>query len=585
MDKFQKFITKDLGWKLLSIAIASIMWFLVININQPIDTRTYYKKVSLENIHILTNEGLTIAEVQDVLDTTVSIKIKSQRTALDRLANDLNNLTATIDLSALQTVSAGETVSLPIEISFTDDVIESTYTVLSQSPSNLSIKIDDVVEEQRNIEVEISGVVQEDGMLSNPQLSDEIAMVKGASSAVEKVEKVYGVIDGGAVSKDGYERITLKGVTADGDIVENIQISPESILVSFYEIATKNIPIYINVTGKPSSSFLQGNVVVKPEYITVIGEVQLVEALNSIQLENISISGATSSISKMYNIKDYLPEGVYLSTGQSQYINVVVPLLGNEVREIQVNSEQIEIKGKNSELIYFIEEYATANIEGEKSSLDNFDNSTIKGSIDVEELLAGEYTLDIEFIKPQTLSSVTGYISILIENNSITNNSESSEESDYQNDLSEENTSDNIVNPTESNTNNNADSNSDVPENNLENNVESNTNSTTENNSNSDTVVEDTENQSSDNLDDADAEPILPLPNNDLPPTLEDEIIVDTLIESDNLLEDSKDEDDLNDVNTEINEDIKNNTDNTETNSTSDENNTENIDISTSNQG
>lgn len=583
MDKFQKFITKDLGWKLLSIAIASIMWFLVININQPIDTRTYYKKVSLENIHILTNEGLTIAEVQDVLDTTVSIKIKSQRTALDRLANDLNNLTATIDLSALQTVSAGETVSLPIEISFTDDVIESTYTVLSQSPSNLSIKIDDVVEEQRNIEVEISGVVQEDGMLSNPQLSDEIAMVKGASSAVEKVEKVYGVIDGGAVSKDGYERITLKGVTADGDIVENIQISPESILVSFYEIATKNIPIYINVTGKPSSSFLQGNVVVKPEYITVIGEVQLVEALNSIQLENISISGATSSISKMYNIKDYLPEGVYLSTGQSQYINVVVPLLGNEVREIQVNSEQIEIKGKNSELIYFIEEYATANIEGEKSSLDNFDNSTIKGSIDVEELLAGEYTLDIEFIKPQTLSSVTGYISILIENNSITNNSESSEESDYQNDLSEENTSDNIVNPTESNTNNNADSNSDVPENNLENNVESNTNSTTENNSNSDTVVEDTENQSSDNLDDADAEPILPLPNNDLPPTLEDEIIVDTLIESDNLLEDSKDEDDLNDVNTEINEDINNNTDNTETNSTSDENNIENTDINTSN--
>ena len=41
MKKFQELLTKDLGWKLLSIAIAATMWFMVINITQPVDTRSY----------------------------------------------------------------------------------------------------------------------------------------------------------------------------------------------------------------------------------------------------------------------------------------------------------------------------------------------------------------------------------------------------------------------------------------------------------------------------------------------------------------------------------------------------------------
>ena len=41
MKRFQELLMKDLGWKLLSVAIATTMWFMVISINQPIDTRSY----------------------------------------------------------------------------------------------------------------------------------------------------------------------------------------------------------------------------------------------------------------------------------------------------------------------------------------------------------------------------------------------------------------------------------------------------------------------------------------------------------------------------------------------------------------
>ena len=52
---------KDLGWKLLSVAIATTMWFMVISINQPIDTRSYSTTLQLVGEETLTARGLTVA--------------------------------------------------------------------------------------------------------------------------------------------------------------------------------------------------------------------------------------------------------------------------------------------------------------------------------------------------------------------------------------------------------------------------------------------------------------------------------------------------------------------------------------------
>ena len=69
MKRFQELLMKDLGWKLLSVAIAATMWFMVISINQPIDTRTYSTTLILEGEETLTEEGLTIVNRQTMEDT------------------------------------------------------------------------------------------------------------------------------------------------------------------------------------------------------------------------------------------------------------------------------------------------------------------------------------------------------------------------------------------------------------------------------------------------------------------------------------------------------------------------------------
>ena len=72
---------KDLGWKLLSVAIATTMWFMVISINQPIDTRSYSTTLQLVGEETLTARGLTVANREDLTNTKISIKVKAQSAA------------------------------------------------------------------------------------------------------------------------------------------------------------------------------------------------------------------------------------------------------------------------------------------------------------------------------------------------------------------------------------------------------------------------------------------------------------------------------------------------------------------------
>ncbi|MBR5815924.1 MAG: hypothetical protein IKY38_00715, partial [Anaerotignum sp.] len=85
LTKFKEILFKDFGWKLLSIAIATVLWFMVINIDQPIDTRAYNRPLVIENMQVLTDRGLAIGNLEELKNTKITVKVKAQRTALDRL--------------------------------------------------------------------------------------------------------------------------------------------------------------------------------------------------------------------------------------------------------------------------------------------------------------------------------------------------------------------------------------------------------------------------------------------------------------------------------------------------------------------
>ena len=49
MSKFKETLTKDAGWKLLSVFIAICLWFIVINIENPVETRIFTANLDIIN--------------------------------------------------------------------------------------------------------------------------------------------------------------------------------------------------------------------------------------------------------------------------------------------------------------------------------------------------------------------------------------------------------------------------------------------------------------------------------------------------------------------------------------------------------
>ena len=189
MKKFQELLTKDLGWKLLSIAIAATMWFMVINITQPVDTRSYSRPLTLENMDTLTSRGLTVGNAEELKNTKITVKVKAQRTALDRLSQNPDWITASVDLSELAYAVNGDSVALPVNVSI--DQGGTAYAISSKAPAVVEAQVETLRTKEFPIEVELNGKPDSDITLSDPVLSAETVTVSGPVSLVRQVARSW----------------------------------------------------------------------------------------------------------------------------------------------------------------------------------------------------------------------------------------------------------------------------------------------------------------------------------------------------------------------------------------------------------
>ena len=333
---------KDLGWKLLSVAIATTMWFMVISINQPIDTRSYSTTLQLVGEETLTARGLTVANREALTNTKISIKVKAQRTALDRLSQRQADLiSASVDLSDLTYAQDGDTITLPVETSVGGGA--TGYTVESKVPGSVEIQVETLAAKEFPLEVSLNGEVTEGTHLSTPKLIPETIMVKGAKSAVDSVVAVRLPVNAADAVQQMDLQVKPVAYDKDGNTVSGVTFSVDTVTVSYSLNEAKQVPVQVSVTGSPADGYHLGEITCTPKTISVIGTKEDLAKLNVISLDQIDVSGATSSISRTFQLSDYLPEGVKLEEGSSAVVQVLVHVDRGEEKTVTVSSDQIHL--------------------------------------------------------------------------------------------------------------------------------------------------------------------------------------------------------------------------------------------------
>ncbi|WP_313528568.1 CdaR family protein [Anaerotignum sp.] len=412
MKKFQEMLMKDLGWKLLSIAIAIIMWFMVININQPVDTRTYSKYITLENMDVLTDRGLTVRNADELISTKVNIKIKAQRTALDRLNQSNDWLQVSIDLGGLGSAMDGDKVSLPVDVVMVGGY--TGYNIVSKVPTTVDVYIERVASKELPIEVVISGELPKDAIYASPLLSTETVKVTGPASAVEQVAAVRAGINAQDVVGSVQLGAKLVAYDANGTAVKGVKLSVSDITVTYNSLNAKTIPIKVNISGTPAEGYVLGDTVSTPQTLEVIGAPELLSELIYLQLPDIDISGSSGNVRKSFAVQDYLPEGVTPKDTNNLTIQVNVQVMGVNNRELTVHSDQLVVTGGDSGKSYAISGSVKVTITGDGGILDGINESTLAGTVDVSGLSVGHHKVPIQLELPEGATAGYAFIDVII---------------------------------------------------------------------------------------------------------------------------------------------------------------------------
>lgn len=125
----------------------------------------------------------------------------------------------------------------------------------------------------------------------------------------------------------------------------------------------------MDITGTPANGYQVGTVSCSPKYAEVTGSKEDLEALLSIHLDSIDVSGRTAAVTKTFNLENYLPDGISLNDDSRSSVQVTVSIeTAQKGKQFTLDESRLTILGQEDGKTY---SFGTAHVTvtGDSSSL------------------------------------------------------------------------------------------------------------------------------------------------------------------------------------------------------------------------
>ena len=407
----RKKIFHNWGLKLISLVIAFLLWFFVVSTDDPKDTQTYANiQVTLTNTELLDNEN----KVYEVLDNTdvVRVSVRAPKSVFTRLR--ASDIVAEADMSKLTDIN---TVAITCKI--------PNFDVESVTPNHDSVKLS--IEEKSSkwvlVQYNLTGEVAEGYMVSGVELDQNAIEVSGPKSVIDSISYALVEMDISGASSNRTANVESVLLDKDGNRVESKSLvnTGTYIHMDVEVLATKEVPVELNVVGVPMEGYLTTGVVeCSTETVKIAGTASALSAVSKISIpaEELDITGAAGNVVTVVNLKDYLPANVRLAdssfNGRATVTVYIEPIVE---RTVEVPQSQIHTSGLPIELeaeLTARSKTYSLKLYGLQAAVDAVQISEITGSIDftawmqeenMERLVPGIYQVPVSFQVPESVSA------------------------------------------------------------------------------------------------------------------------------------------------------------------------------------
>ncbi len=410
MNRSNKF-TMYIGWKLLSLVIAIGLWFMVINTENPLETRSYTANIQLQNEESLFERGYVVVNEDEITSTRVTVRLRGQRLALDTLSQSSTKVQAVVDLDNVIYSYNGEPVSVPVKIVI-PSVVNDSFEILSKSIQTITVDIQPYINKDFEVKAVVNNTDSDTVQLANAVASPGTVTVYGAKSVVNSIAEVRAEVNP-EILEDGMVITTAPvAYDAEGNVVDKVTFSSNELSVKIGMDEMKSVRVAVDITGRAAEGYEVTGIYVSPDTVDVAGKASDLSGVSIIRLPDIDVTGIDSNIIKEFSVEDYLPEGLrVIGADGSDKITVTVSVEEETTKEIVIPAESIAVEGTLEEGLSadIAGRDMTITISGAGSVISTVEADDIKAYVDVDGYEAGVYSdVDVQFELPDGVSLVEG---------------------------------------------------------------------------------------------------------------------------------------------------------------------------------
>jgi len=349
MKRFLAFFYTDLQWKILSLGLAFLLWFVSSIINDPMQNVPYnFLPLQLHNIGILENAELIVLN-EDALDVPVQVVVHAPRSEHELLTDADMQLSRIIPSVDFRAINVDDVLNSNGPVTYRLYISINLYPGLERTsihPRFIDVEIDVIERRDVPVEINVLGTVSQGFVLRQVSLANNNVTIDGPRTVLDTVAGVRVNVDVSGMHSD-QEVSNLPLVVFDHagyDITDLIGISVRETTAFIQAWPVLPTEIRVQAVGNVVDGFVLAEVGIQPMLVDLVGPPDVLLGMEYL-LVQVELSEADGGFVQDIDLTEWLPSDVYLHSNQSPSAEIWVTLDPIIRRIFHVSREDIRVRG------------------------------------------------------------------------------------------------------------------------------------------------------------------------------------------------------------------------------------------------
>ena len=412
MKKYLGSFRQNIGLKVLSVLVAIVIWYIVVDINDPVESSSFNVKVTVENEGYIAN-GKNIYHIEDAYKT-VNVFVSANRSTLKRITAD--DITVTADLTQIVDLERD-----PVMVPLTATCSGVSQTGVSLARNAIPITIETIATREFPITVDTGdSVPSAEYEVGTTTANPDQIVINGPESIISQIDSAIARIDVTGMTFGGEKKATLilldkssqeiSQETIEDDLTFEGDVDSISVKIELWK-RQSDVELIASYSGVPAEGYHVENVSVTPDTITVVGDntalAKLRENGNKLEIgsDQITVLSAKEDVIAEVDLAESLPEDMRLARNTADTAIVTINILSDETKEIPLDVDEIHVENLSGNLsVSYAQAELVVRIKGAGSAISALSAKDLAASIDLSGLGVGSHTVPVKITLPTGVS-------------------------------------------------------------------------------------------------------------------------------------------------------------------------------------